>query len=368
MNLQRSVGVDGYRALGPTDARLHEDALDGMRGVAALLVVLSHLSTARMHLIPGLDLKGVGKPGVYLFFVLSAFLLTRQILGRERAALTDRALWARYFARRFLRIFPLLAFVLVLSYALGRLFGLGLPFRISGPELIPHLTLRAGKGVLWSIPPEFQYYFVLPAVGAAFVLTRGHEAIALGACLLVIVFASQLWPPSLAIANAAYLGPYLPVFLLGSVAALVHGQLVRAAASARRRALYEGGALICGMAVGVTIPLVYRALSGRPIPSNHFNDSLIFYGVVWSGFLVCTLLGSGWCRAALSTRAIRYFGLISFSVYLWHMAVIRLVRNLSPFAAIPSAWLTLALILGVASASYLLIERPFQKLRIGGVH
>lgn len=351
-----------------TDARLQEDALDGMRGVAALLVVLSHLSHRRMQLIPGLDLAGVGKPGVYLFFVLSAFLLTRQILGRERAALTDRALWARYFARRFLRIFPLFAFVLVLSYATGRLFGVGLPFRISGQDLIAHLTLTAGKGVLWSIPPEFQYYFVLPAVGAAFVLSRGHEAIALGASLLMIVIASQLWPPSLAVAKAAYLGPYLPVFLLGSVAALVHGQLVRAATSAGRRALYEGGALTCGVAVAVTIPSVYRALSGRPIPSNHFSDNLIFYAVVWSGFLVCTLLGSGWCRAALSTRAIRYLGFISFSVYLWHMAVIRVVRNLSPFAAIPSAWVALALILGVASASYLLIERPILKLRLRGVH
>jgi peptidoglycan/LPS O-acetylase OafA/YrhL len=139
-----------------SDSRLQEDALDGMRGFAALLVVLSHLSHAGLFPIPGLDLAGIGKPAVYLFFVLSAFLLTRQFLSRTPAALSERSLWTRYFARRFLRIFPLFTFVLVTSYLVGLGFGLALPFPISGGELVAHLTLRAGKSVLWSIPPEFQ--------------------------------------------------------------------------------------------------------------------------------------------------------------------------------------------------------------------
>jgi Predicted acyltransferases len=53
-------------------ARVQLDALDGLRGVAVLIVVLSHLSNARLFLIPGLDLSGTGKSGVFLFFVLSA--------------------------------------------------------------------------------------------------------------------------------------------------------------------------------------------------------------------------------------------------------------------------------------------------------
>jgi len=83
-----------------TDTRLHEDALDGMRGVAALLVVASHLSHVRMHLMPGLDLAGIGKPGVYLFFVLSAFLLPRQLLSRTPAELAVMRLSARGLATK----------------------------------------------------------------------------------------------------------------------------------------------------------------------------------------------------------------------------------------------------------------------------
>jgi peptidoglycan/LPS O-acetylase OafA/YrhL len=348
-----------------TDTRLHEDALDGMRGVAALLVVVSHLSHIRMPLLPGLDLAGIGKPGVYLFFVLSAFLLTRQILSRDRAALADRGLWIRYFARRFLRIFPLLTLMLISSDLIMRWFGLGLPFPLSGWEILDHLLLRDGQGVLWSIPPEFQYYFVLPAIGVGFVLLRSQPALAIGGCLGAALLASRLWPAALAIGSAPYLGPYLPIFLCGSVAALLHS--IGAPTAARHRRVYEGVAIAALLVVTITIPSLFGALSGRPVRSDHFHGSLVFYGMAWSAFLVATLFGSGLCRKALSGRVLRYLGLISFSTYLWHPAVVRVVRNLSPLPAIPSAWLALALVLGVASASYFLIERPFLRLRLRGL-
>lgn len=345
-----------------TDPRLQEDALDGMRGMAALLVVASHLSHVRMHLVPGVDLAGIGKPGVYLFFVLSAFLLTRQILSRDRAALADRRLWLRYFARRFLRIFPLLTVLLVASDLVQRAFGLGLPFPLSGEAVVRHLLLLDGQGVLWSIPPEFQFYFVLPALGAALVLLRSQPALAVGLCLALALVATRLWPPALALDSAPYLGPYLPVFLCGSVAALLHAH---AAPAAGQRALYEGAALASALAFALTTPSLFGALSGRNVPSDHFHDQLIFYGLIWSVFLVATLLGTGACRRALSGRAIRYLGQISFGMYLWHPAAVRVVRNLSPLPALPSAWLALALVLLLASATYFWIERPCLRLRIG---
>jgi peptidoglycan/LPS O-acetylase OafA/YrhL len=347
-----------------TDARLHEDALDGLRGVAALLVVASHLSHLRMPLLPGVDLAGIGKPGVYLFFVLSAFLLTRQILSRDTLELSDRGLWLRYFARRFLRIFPLLTLMLIASDLMQRWFGLGLPFPLSGGQILDHLLLRDGKGVLWSIPPEFQYYFVLPAIGVGFVLLRRQPALAIGGCLGAALVASRLWPPELAVESAPYLGPYLAIFLCGSVAALLHS--IATPTADRHRRVYEGVAFASLLAVALTTPSLFGAWSGQPVRSDHFHASLVFYGMVWSAFLVAMLLGSGLCRRALSGRVLRYLGLISFGTYLWHPAMVRIVRNLSPLPALPSAWLAIVLVVGVASASYFLIERPFLRLRIGG--
>ena len=63
----------------------HLNALDGLRGLAVLVVLASHFSSA--GLFPRPALHGVGKSGVYLFFVLSAFLLVRNLLRLPPGAL-----------------------------------------------------------------------------------------------------------------------------------------------------------------------------------------------------------------------------------------------------------------------------------------
>ena len=88
------------------------DNLDGLRGLAALIVVFSHTSNAGLFLVPGLNMSGTGKSGVYLFFILSSFLLTRPILSLKDNFFTSQNL-TRYFKRRVTRIFPLYLFCLL---------------------------------------------------------------------------------------------------------------------------------------------------------------------------------------------------------------------------------------------------------------
>src|SRR5690348_11870329 len=96
----------------------HLDALDGLRGIAVLIVIASHLSNAGMGLLP-VSMGGTGKSGVYLFYVLSAFLLVRLMLLRgARDGYGNRRMWADYALRRVLRIWPLFLVVLLLSWAL----------------------------------------------------------------------------------------------------------------------------------------------------------------------------------------------------------------------------------------------------------
>ena len=92
----------------------HFATLDGLRGIAVLTVVLSHLSL--LDLNPFLiNFAGIGKCGVYLFFVLSAFLLTYQFFERGlQSAFTAPAL-ANYFWRRALRVLPLFYLVVLVS-------------------------------------------------------------------------------------------------------------------------------------------------------------------------------------------------------------------------------------------------------------
>ena len=55
--------------------------------LAVLLVLLSHASNVQIFLWPGLDFRGTGRAGVFLFFVLSAYLLTAQFPDCEPSAL-----------------------------------------------------------------------------------------------------------------------------------------------------------------------------------------------------------------------------------------------------------------------------------------
>ena len=93
------------------------EPLDGLRGVAVLLVLLSHSSNAGHDLLPGLDASGVGRAGVFLFFVLSSFLLTGQVLGK--AAAGEPVGWGRFAVRRLLRVVPAYAVCMGLHAALG---------------------------------------------------------------------------------------------------------------------------------------------------------------------------------------------------------------------------------------------------------
>jgi peptidoglycan/LPS O-acetylase OafA/YrhL len=127
--------------------------LDGLRGIAVLFVLLDHASDSEMQLFPGANLNRLGKYGVYLFFVLSAFLLTFQFYAKPREELVAGRTWRDYAFRRFLRIFPLYTVVLLAMIAMEKL---------SFTDLWTHLLLQDGKRVFWTIAVEVKFYMLLP--------------------------------------------------------------------------------------------------------------------------------------------------------------------------------------------------------------
>ena len=117
--------------------RLHQPVLDGVRGLAIVLVLVHNLNVLQGHQTPAghvLDLfDDLGWVGVQLFFVLSGFLITGILIDTK----TSTRYFGTFFVRRILRIFPLyyatlfVAFVLVplgeVLTALLRVAGVDLP-------------------------------------------------------------------------------------------------------------------------------------------------------------------------------------------------------------------------------------------------
>ncbi|MEG3765206.1 acyltransferase family protein [Alteromonas sp. 14N.309.X.WAT.G.H12] len=73
-----------------SNKKFQMDSLDGLRGLAALIVVASHASNAGMYFLPFLRFEGMGKSGVYLFFLLSSFLLTIPLLEKGKNIFTSK--------------------------------------------------------------------------------------------------------------------------------------------------------------------------------------------------------------------------------------------------------------------------------------
>ncbi len=355
------------RLLADTSTRREANpSLDGLRGIAVLFVLLSHLSNAKLDLLPWLSFSGIGKVGVWLFFVLSAFLLSSQFLILDNHALARPRVWWRYFLRRILRIYPLFIVVMLVSFVL-RDSGWFPP--LAAPEsfgdLYRRLTLSDAKGVEWSVLVEFRFYFLLPLIIITIAWLRcrtpwlTYTTLAAG-----IVAASLLAPPPTFI----HMTPYLVIFLFGVLSAYAYQHLApwSARAPSWMRVTAEFIAVAAFGSIALLTPSVYGMIVGHTVPIDHFHTSLTLFGALWALFLLAYLCGTGWIARFLSTAPLRFVGIISFSLYFWHPPVIKVVADHWSLPTPLGALLVLALTTAVATLTYLFVERPFLRMRIPG--
>lgn len=343
----------------------HVQALDGLRGLAVLIVIASHLSNAGWLPQPGMS--GTGKSGVYLFFVLSAYLLAHAMLARPLAGLADAAYWVDYALRRVLRIWPLYLVILLLSWGLTSLGAVHWHYQLDAGGFWRHLTLREGQSVLWSIPVEFTFYLWLPIICVALLALRGIPGgrwwgLALLAALLV--FARWRWPVAQAPVNGVQLGFYLPVFLAGVAAAWV-GQ-AWPSLRLRARTWRVAGWLLLVALVAVT-PALWSAIRGDAYNPEVNHRWFTAFGLGWALLLLSVLWGGGTLSRFFASAPMRLVGVVSFSAYLWHMPVLQAADALGLRAHGPLALLAvLATMLAAAMGSFLLFERPWRDVRFRG--
>jgi peptidoglycan/LPS O-acetylase OafA/YrhL len=391
------------------DRRFQIDALDGVRGLAVLLVFLSHCSNKGVSLVPYTDFRGMGKTGVWLFFLLSSFLLTYPFIAKGKQSFTLPSL-TNYAWRRVLRVYPLYFLYCLLALATtpfvshlipdgavptsGR--EPGIPFLLTPLEFIEQMLLLKGKGLTWSILVEFKFYFVLPLLAVCFVLLFKRNLWLSGLLTGVsIAAAAYVWPDSQT--NDWRLGPYLPIFLIGSYLALLHWHSHEQEWIQSRRAkisLEVAGwcslavlvALIPSVASSLLKALVYfipATESWAPSPEleyNAFHKQFLLFCSLWAIVLVATIHGYGGLRNLFANNVLRFFGFISFSFYLLHVIVLNAMNTvwhklvdgndwLSPtveqlVAGPLLGWSILALTTAVSYVSYRLIEKPLSSLRL----
>jgi peptidoglycan/LPS O-acetylase OafA/YrhL len=330
--------------------RLRNPALDGLRGVAVLAVVVFH---AGGTWLPG------GWLGVDVFFVLSGFLITTLVVdewSRERHC-DLRKFWGRR-ARRLLPATVVLlaalavfaaiddralkyrtvradAFASLASVVNWRFAHEGEAYfdRFAAPSLLRHL---------WSLSVEAQFYLLWPLLLVLLLLLPGRWTALVATTALALLSAVAM--ALLASDHArAYFGTdtHAHGLLLGAAAALLCARV-----EVRGRTVVAGGLL---GAVGIVAG--FCLLQG--------NEQLAFRGGIFAVGLATVLVvfavSAGDARGPLvqllSSPPLRVLGLLSFGIYLWHWPLLH-IFDTEPLVV------PLGLTLLVATASYLAVERP----------
>ena len=370
------------------NTNLYVPALDGLRGLAVLVVFLSHASLVGYNPLPWIQFSGIGKMGVFLFFILSSFLLTYPFLLKQEQAFSKYAL-VNFSYRRFFRIYPL--FVVYLLLAMGSSMVLttvahkenvGIPFYLDGWEFIQHIFLQQGKGVTWSILVEFRYYFVLPLIAYVYgVLLRGAMLLSLVVTMVLIAIAQYILPQSEALVNDPRLLPYAPVMLMGTIIAVFqYNYNNKWQIKPWMRVAQEIiGWIACALLV-LEIPMVwYTVMDGSSICATYnldiaefsrlechklFHHKFIENSVLWVVVLLGAVNGDRLLQKLFQSKALGYMGKISFSFYLWHPCVLSVLHNVHlPIPDTLSFWLALVITTGVSHISYKLIEIPSSKIQ-----
>jgi peptidoglycan/LPS O-acetylase OafA/YrhL len=336
------------------------DALTGIRGIAAWLVVFYHVRGSLHEIVPqsAIDLFAKGYLAVDLFFVLSGFVLWFNY--GERLSDGGKAQAWSFLWRRFARVWPLHAFILALFTALALLLVLiGKPSeRMPFAELPLHLLLIQNWGLTdhlswndpaWSISTEFAAYLVFPLIALALRWDRLGAGVLLAIALAVCALIAVLF----AAAGTMSLGLYIPQigvwrclgeFILGIVACLMWRKWQDVPGAA-------GRALLACLTI-VTGGLVFA------LPETVFMPAAFLSGIL------ALALDRGRVSRLLSTRAAVYLGEISYSTYLGHFLLWIVFKMAFVSDDLQIGWGELAGYLAlVALASVLLyhgVEKPAQ--------
>jgi peptidoglycan/LPS O-acetylase OafA/YrhL len=270
-------------------------------------------------------LFNAGWIGVQLFFVLSGFLITTNLLESREAPNYYRA----FFGRRVLRIFPLYFAVLVASYWIMPALGLpGAPSPAEQHDQIWYWTFLSNWAIplglmmpwvlshFWSLAVEEQFYFVWPFVVRRF---GGALLVRLSVALMVIAIACRI---ALVLGGAPRFTIYEFTFcrmdaLVAGAAMAVLVRREREGASRPRWLAFPLASAIGILLFGAVVTPAY----GRDYPANQIaGHSLLALSFALTILAVTSPTGGAQAGLArlLSLRPLRSIGKYSYAMYVFH--------------------------------------------------
>jgi peptidoglycan/LPS O-acetylase OafA/YrhL len=327
-------------------------ALDGIRGLAALMVLGAHT---------GIPNHGyIGSLGVWLFFSLSGFLLATPFV-KDPSRAVSYSFMSEYLLRRLKRILPMYyTYITFTMFYPGR-----------NPEVFRHYLFLQGDGHLWTIPQEMLFYLVLPFIMMIlYVFCRGRQLFSVMFLLASIYLANKYLN-----IHVIYLygqGTKMPsmagIFLSGVFFSYIYHYLYQSQFFQRVNGLcLQRFCSVFGLALLVALMI----LSSRLLLKLSFFDAITYSGI--NGFcagiliLLVVLSGNTLLGKIMSFLPLRAVGLVGFSFYLLHPMILSVNKQLAEYyfhlhpSNIVNFFVTGIAAYILSALTYTYIERPFLK-------
>jgi peptidoglycan/LPS O-acetylase OafA/YrhL len=350
-----------------TERKFRPD-IEGLRAVAILLVVLYH---ARVSAVPG------GYVGVDVFFVISGFLITRQLV--TEVARTGKLSIAGFYARRMRRLLPASTLVLVVTLIAAKVWLPVLQLKALTRDVLyivvyaMNYHLAAAKTNYlnadtppsplqhyWSLAVEEQFYFVWPLLILAVAVLASRRKYVVLTAVLAAIAAVSLWLSVTTTTHAnssAYFGLHTRAW------ELAFGALVAMTATgwARLPRLTSVTLAWCGLGMVVIAAIAFD-------DSTSFPGSAALLPVTGAALIIgggCARLAAGPERL-LGVPVMQGIGKVSYSWYLWHWPVILLAPAMLHRASLSTSGNLVCVVvaLGLAVVTYLAVEAPTRSWRL----
>ncbi len=311
-------------------------SLDGLRAISITLVMVSHL--VKWKHISGAMLEVYGTVGVFIFFVLSGYLITNILLGEYKRTSTI-SLW-NFYIRRAFRIFPA-AFVFLAVVSIVYWKQMSWFHIVAAVFYFANMDLKRPWmfGHLWSLSIEEQFYLLWP-----FALKKWYRRrtlVVLGGFWIAPVFQTVLYAFKVRNGLLGSLPLYSSHLAVGCLLAILAPRLPRIR---RSIALLMLGALIL-------IPFFDANTRVRTLFSLFALSPLL--DVAAAGLVLHVIQ---FPYRALNWRPVAWLGRISYSLYLWQ-------ELFCSNAALHGGYVLILPSVVCACLSFYLVEQPMLRIR-----
>ena len=341
--------------------------LDGVRALAALLVLLSHVGFWTGRTADGWSgtLLARGDVGVAIFFALSAFLLTGPWVGDSPSPQPV----ATYAVRRAARILPAYLVVLVVVAVAAVAWD---PAGSPVTRLLTHAVLLEGLtgdqyqgfSQVWSLTTEVTFYALLPVLHRIGLRVRGMRGPLLLAATGVAV---QGLVPALGLPGVW--GWVVVNSVVGHAAWFAAGVVALRIATAPgpRSRLWAGSPGTCLAVAGTLLAVAATGVAGPAgLTPGHWATAMakeLLYAVVAGLVVLAGARAVGGAADVLGSEPVRALGRWSYGIFLWHVLVLQALYALTGLRVLSGPVVLVLVVVmvvtvGLAALSWRFVERP----------